>query len=93
MVETYPQTAVDASRSRKDCRDRKPFGSSICLSWPYKCLYCVAKAFAFSARLASMRCCWEGRIHVDGSMNGAYIAISGITSSRIRAMIRKGTTL
>lgn len=40
-----------------------------------------------------MRCCWEGRIHVDGSMNGAYMAISGIASSSIRAMIMKGMTL
>ena len=40
-----------------------------------------------------MRCCWEGRIHVVGSMNGANMAISGIASSSISAMTIKGTTL
>ena len=40
-----------------------------------------------------MRCCWEGRIHVDGSMNGAYMAINGIASSSIRAIKRKGMIL
>lgn len=53
----------------------------------------MTKALAFSARLASIRRCWEGRIHVDGSMNGAYMAISGMISSKIRATIRKGITL
>jgi hypothetical protein len=34
-----------------------------------------------------------GIIHVDGSINGAYMAISGIASSSIGAMAMKGMTL
>lgn len=52
-----------------------------------------AYAAAFSRFFASIRSFWEGRIHVEGRMNGAYITTSGIASSAMMIISAKGMSL
>jgi hypothetical protein len=85
--------AVGAESRCKDESGRNPEGFSVFVRARYIREYWVEKVAAFSERLASMRSRWEGRIHVDGSMKGAYMAIRGMTSSRRRAIIKNGMTL
>jgi hypothetical protein len=87
---TCPQRAMPESVFGSD--DAKVVGPA--LSTPEKTSRIVsAKSRCFSRRFASIRSRWEAKIHVDGSIPGAYSTMSGMTSSRRRTIATNGTSL
>jgi hypothetical protein len=87
---TCPQRAMPETVLGSD--DAKAVGPALSTSEKVSRIV-SAKARCSSRRFALIRSRWEAKIHVDGSIPGAYNTMSGMTSSRRRTIATNGTSL
>lgn len=93
MASTYPQNGFSVELSSNCLEDS--FGSATLRRWAcskvvlYICAYSNCCALFF----VSIRSFCEGRTHVEGRMNGAYMTTSGMISSMIKMISANGMSL